>query len=114
MLTLKDIGITFNAGSPDQNEALKNINLTINQGDFITIVGSNGAGKSTLYNIISGNLFASHGTILLNGKDITKLPEYKRAEFIGRIFQNPLLKFITRSEDLILGLLQQPKSAERM
>lgn len=91
MLTLKDIGITFNAGTPDQNEAVKNINLTINQGDFITIVGSNGAGKSTLYNIISGNLFASHGTILLNGKDITKLPEYKRAEFIGRIFQNPLL-----------------------
>ncbi|MBQ5492204.1 MAG: ATP-binding cassette domain-containing protein [Treponema sp.] len=91
MLELKDIGITFNAGTPDQNEALKNINLTINEGDFITVIGSNGAGKSTLYNIISGNLPPSHGTILLDGKDITSEPEYKRAKYIGRIFQNPLL-----------------------
>ena len=91
MLELKDIGITFNVGTPDENEALKNINLQINDGDFITVIGSNGAGKSTLYNIISGNMHPSHGTITLDSKDITTEPEYKRAKYMGRIFQNPLL-----------------------
>ena len=91
MLELKDIGITFNVGTPDENEALKNINLKINDGDFITVIGSNGAGKSTLYNIISGNMHPSHGTITLDSKDITNEPEYKRAKYMGRIFQNPLL-----------------------
>lgn len=99
MLKLENIGITFNPGTPDENEALKNINLEINKGDFITVIGSNGAGKSTLYNIISGTLQASTGKIYLNTnqesdselKDVTKEPEYKRAKFIGRIFQNPLL-----------------------
>ena len=56
MIELKNIGITFNAGTPDENEALKNINLKINRGDFITVIGSNGAGKSTLYNLIAGTL----------------------------------------------------------
>lgn len=91
MLKLENIGITFNAGTPDENEALKNINLTINDGDFITVIGSNGAGKSTLYNIISGNLSPSKGKIFLNDTNITSQPEYKRAKYIGRIFQNPLL-----------------------
>lgn len=91
MLELKNISITFHAGTPDENPALKNINLKINKGDFITVIGSNGAGKSTLYNIISGNLKPSSGTIILDGNDITKLAEYKRAKYIGRIFQNPLL-----------------------
>ncbi len=91
MLELKNIGITFSQGTPDENEALKNINLKVNGGDFVTVIGSNGAGKSTLYNIISGNLKATVGTISLNGTDITKLPEYRRARSIGRIFQNPLL-----------------------
>ena len=90
MLTLENIGITFNIGTPDENTALKNINFTINQGDFITVIGSNGAGKSTLYNVISGNLAPTEGKVLLNGKDITNEPEYKRAFYIGRIFQNPL------------------------
>ena len=90
MLELKDIGITFNAGTPDENEALKNINLKINDGDFITVIGSNGAGKSTLYNIISGNMHPSHGTITLDSEDITNEPEYKRAKYMGHIFQNPL------------------------
>lgn len=91
MLELENISITFHAGTPDENPALKNINLKINEGDFVTVIGSNGAGKSTLYNIISGNLKPSFGTIKLNGEDITKLAEYKRAKYIGRIFQNPLL-----------------------
>lgn len=91
MLKLENIGITFNPGTPDENNALKNINLTVEKGDFITVIGSNGAGKSTLYNIISGNLTPTTGKILLDEKNITKDPEFKRANYIGRIFQNPLL-----------------------
>ena len=95
MLELKDIGITFNAHTPDENKALAGINLKINRGDFITVIGSNGAGKSTLYNIIAGTLKPTAGKIFLeqNGsvRDITGDPEYKRARYIGRIFQNPLL-----------------------
>lgn len=95
MIKLENIGITFHPGTPDENQALKNINLKINKGDFITVIGSNGAGKSTLYNVISGNLFPTTGTITLETsegiKDITKQKEYKRSRYIGRIFQNPLL-----------------------
>lgn len=91
MLKLENIGITFYPGTSDENIALKNINLEIQKGDFITVIGSNGAGKSTLYNIISGTLQPSCGHIFLNSQEITKQPEYKRAAYIGRIFQNPLL-----------------------
>ena len=95
MIRLENIGITFHAGTPDENTALKNINLTINKGDFITVIGSNGAGKTTLYNLIAGTLSPSKGKIFLddNGKEreITDDAEYKRAAYIGRIFQNPLL-----------------------
>lgn len=95
MIELKNIAITFNPGTADENTALKNIDLTINKGDFITVIGSNGAGKSTLYNVIAGTLSPTAGTISLsmNGsvRDITKDEEYKRALYIGRIFQNPLL-----------------------
>ena len=97
MLTLSNISIVFNANTPDENRALKNINLEINKGDFITVIGSNGAGKSTLYNIIAGTLKPTTGTILLKedenslAKNITNDAEYKRARYIGRIFQNPLL-----------------------
>lgn len=94
MLELKDIGITFNAHTPDENKALSGINLKINRGDFITVIGSNGAGKSTLYNIIAGTLKPTAGKIFLEQRgsvrDITGDPEYKRARYIGRIFQNPL------------------------
>ena len=95
MIELKNIGITFNKNTPDENTALKNINLSINKGDFITVIGSNGAGKSTLYNVISGTYSPTEGSIFLETesgiKDITKDKEYKRAKYIGRIFQNPLL-----------------------
>ena len=97
MLTLEHIGITFNPHTPDENNALKDINVQIKRGDFITVIGSNGAGKSTLYNVIAGTLQPTTGRILLdraeNGdaQDITKDAEYKRARYIGRIFQNPLL-----------------------
>ncbi len=95
MIELKDINIVFNRNTPDENHALKNINLKINKGDFITVIGSNGAGKSTLYNVIAGTYSASSGTILRETgrgvEDITREKEYKRARYIGRIFQNPLL-----------------------
>lgn len=103
MLELKNVSVTFAAGTPDENKALKNINLCINKGDFVVVIGSNGAGKSTLMNAISGNVPCSTGSIFLykeskqdkeqQGKviDITKTPEYKRARYISRIFQNPLL-----------------------
>ena len=95
MLRLENIGITFHAGTPDENTALKNINLTINKGDFITVIGSNGAGKTTLYNLIAGTLSPTRGKIFIdeNGteREITSDAEYKRASYIGRIFQNPLL-----------------------
>ena len=91
MLELKNICMTFHAGTPDETRALKNINLKINQGDFITVIGSNGAGKSTLMNVIAGTYRASAGEIFYEEKNVTKEPEYKRARYIGRIFQNPLL-----------------------
>lgn len=91
MLELKNVCMTFHAGTPDENRALKNVNLKINQGDFITVIGSNGAGKSTLMNVIAGTYKASAGEIFYDGRNVTKEPEYKRARYIGRIFQNPLL-----------------------
>ena len=96
MLNLENISITFNANTPDEMRVLKNINLNINKGDFITIIGSNGAGKSTLYNVIAGTLKPTTGTITLtdeNGekKNITNDAEFRRARYIGRIFQNPRL-----------------------
>lgn len=99
MITLENISMTFHQGTSDENKALKNINLKINKGDFITVIGSNGAGKSTLYNVIAGTLTPTEGHIFLdveeNGKnqtrEITKDKEHKRASYIGRIFQNPLL-----------------------
>lgn len=96
MLRLEHISITFNANTPDENKALRDINLEIRKGDFITVIGSNGAGKSTLYNVIAGTLRPTAGSIFLSTggsapKNITNDAEYKRARYIGRIFQNPLL-----------------------
>ena len=95
MIRLEHIGIVFNAHTPDENIALKDINLSINKGDFITVIGSNGAGKSTLYNIIAGTFKPTSGHLYMDDgtaeREITGDPEYKRARYIGRIFQNPLL-----------------------
>lgn len=90
MIRLEKINMVFGEGTPDRNHVLDNIDLRINQGDFITIIGSNGAGKTTLFNVISGNLKPSSGKAVINGKDVTNHPEYKRAQYIGRIFQDPL------------------------
>lgn len=90
MLKLHDISITFNEGTPDEKRALKGIDLELKKGEFVTIIGGNGAGKSTLMNIISGNLNPDIGDVVINDKRVTHLPEYKRAAYIGRVFQDPM------------------------
>lgn len=91
MLVLDNISKTFNSGTINAKTALKNLSLTVNDGDFITIIGSNGAGKSTLFNAISGFFFTDEGRIVLDGEDVTMKPEYLRARSIGRLFQDPML-----------------------
>lgn len=90
MLTLSDVKMVFFKGTPDEKVALNNLSLEVNQGDFITIIGANGAGKSTLFNAIAGTYLTDAGRILLEGNDITAMPEHKRARFIGRLFQDPM------------------------
>ncbi len=91
MLDIKNISKTFDIGTVNEKKVIKNLSLTINDGDFITVIGGNGAGKSTLLNLISGALFADDGNIELDGKEISHLKEYERASFISRVFQDPLL-----------------------
>ncbi len=90
MLILKDLTKTFNPGTVDAKLALDHVDLTVNDGDFITIIGANGAGKSTLFNAICGSFITDTGTIFLDGKNITMLAEHKRARVIGRLFQDPM------------------------
>lgn len=90
MLNLTDVKMIFSKGTPDEKIALNGLNLEVNDGDFITIIGANGAGKSTLFNAIAGTYLTDEGRILLDGKDITAMPEHKRARFIGRLFQDPM------------------------
>ncbi len=91
MLSINNINKTFNRGTVNENPIFKDLSLDINEGDFITIIGSNGAGKSTLLNVISGNIEADSGQICIDGKDIARLPEHKRTKFISRVYQNPFL-----------------------
>ena len=84
MLTLKNVTKVFNGGTVNEKVALNNVSLTVESGDFATIIGSNGAGKSTLFNCICGNFFIDEGSIFLDERDITYMPEYRRAVQIGR------------------------------
>ncbi len=90
MLTLENLTMVFSKDTPDEKIALNNLSLDVQNGDFITIIGANGAGKSTLFNAIAGTYLTDEGRILLEGKDITAMPEHKRAKFIGRLFQDPM------------------------
>ncbi len=90
MLQLKAISKTFSPGTLNEHKALRKIDLTLEDGEFVTLVGSNGAGKSTLFNIICGNFYPDEGSVLIDGRDITWMPEHKRAAFIGRVFQDPM------------------------
>ena len=91
MLEIKGVSKTFNPGTITEKKALTDINLTLNDGDFVTVIGGNGAGKSTLLNLIAGVHQCDTGSIVLDGVDITRKPEYKRARYLGRVFQDPML-----------------------
>ncbi|MFS7259765.1 ABC transporter ATP-binding protein [Carnobacterium divergens] len=96
ILTLSHIEKTFNKGTINQNQVLKGIDLTVNEGDFITIIGGNGAGKSTLLNSIAGNFLPDAGRISIKGNDVTKLKEHQRAALVGRVFQDPRMGTASR------------------
>ena len=91
MLELKGIYKTFNAGTVNEKRAIDNLNLTLENGDFVTIIGGNGAGKSTMLNAVAGTFSVDSGAIVIDGVDVTRLPEHKRAKFIGRVFQDPMM-----------------------
>ena len=90
MLQLSHVYKTFNKGTVTEKRALTDVNLTLNDGDFVTVIGGNGAGKSTLMNMIAGVYPIDAGTIVLDGNDISRLPEHKRAKYLGRVFQDPM------------------------
>ena len=90
MLEIQNIHKTFNAGTINEKVALNGVNLNLNPGDFVTIIGGNGAGKSTTLNAIAGVWSVDEGKIIIDGVDITKLSEHKRALYLGRVFQDPM------------------------
>ena len=90
MLKLTKVSKTFNPGTVNERRALSKLSLELSDGDFVTIIGANGAGKSTLFNAICGSFYPDEGTIELGGRDITFMPEHKRAKRIGRLFQDPM------------------------
>ncbi len=90
MLEIKDLRKTFFPHTPNEKKALRGVNLTLEEGDFVTVIGSNGSGKSTLMNCIAGVFFPDKGSIRINGDDVTRMPEHIRARYIGRVFQDPM------------------------
>ena len=109
MLNIQKISKTFNPGTINAKTAISNLSLHLNDGDFVTIIGSNGAGKSTMFNAIAGVFYVDEGSISLGGKDITFLPEYRRSRMIGRLFQDPLkgtAPNMTIEENLALAYLR--------
>ena len=91
MLDVNNIYKTFNPGTINEKHALSGLDLHMKDGDFVTVIGGNGAGKSTLLNAVAGVWPVDSGSIVIDGNDVTKLPEYKRAPFIGRVFQDPMM-----------------------
>lgn len=91
MLRINNIYKTFNIGTINEKTALNGTCLTLNEGDFVTVIGGNGAGKSTLLNAVAGTWFVDEGSILIDDVDVTKMPEHKRARFLGRVFQDPMM-----------------------
>ena len=109
MLKIENVSLTFNPGTVNEKKALEGLSLHLQKGDFVTILGSNGAGKSTLFNTIAGTFLPDSGKIYLDGKDITRLPDYKRSKEIGRLFQDPLkgtAPNMTIEENLALAYLR--------
>lgn len=117
MLKLENINKIFNEGTPDEKVALDNINLHLKPGDFVTIIGSNGAGKSTMMNMISGALNPDIGHVWINGNNVTKLPEFKRSRYIGRVFQDPMAgtaPSMTIEENLAIAYSRNAKRTLRL
>lgn len=109
MLKITNLKKTFNPGTVNEKVAMNNVNLHLEKGDFVTIIGSNGAGKSTLFNLIGGCFLPDKGMILLDDVNITRMPEHKRAHYIGRLFQDPLkgtAPSMTIEENLALSYLR--------
>lgn len=109
MLKITKLSKTFNPGTINEKKALTDLSLTLDTGDFVTIVGSNGAGKSTLFNAVAGTFYPDSGRVELEGDDITFLPDYKRSKYIGRMFQDPLrgtAPNMTIEENLALAYLR--------
>ncbi|MBP6346121.1 ABC transporter ATP-binding protein [Neisseriaceae bacterium CLB008] len=107
MMYAQDLKITFNPGTPIENPALKGMTLNIEEGEFVTVIGSNGAGKSTLLNAISGDIIVDSGRISVNGQDVTKLPAHQRAKMVARVFQDPMAgtcEALSIEENLALAL----------
>ena len=90
MLVLNQVHKTFNIGTINEKPALRGVSLTLNDGDFVTVIGGNGAGKSTMLNAVAGVWPIDQGSISIDGIDVTGLPEYKRAKYLGRVFQDPM------------------------
>lgn len=117
MLNLQHISVTFNEGTLDEKKALKDINLHLKKGEFVTVIGGNGAGKSTLMNVISGYLPSDIGYIYINGKEVSALPEYKRSKMIGRVFQDPMAgtaPSMTIEENLAIAYGRNKKRSLRL
>ena len=116
MLEIRNISKTFNPGTINEKKALSDLSLTLKDGDFVTVIGGNGAGKSTLLNAVAGVWPVDCGSILLDGEDITALPEHKRAKYIGRVFQDPMMGTapnMQREENLALALRRGQKRGLR-
>ena len=91
MLEVRELYKTFNPGTINEKRAMNGLSLTLEDGDFVTVIGGNGAGKSTLLNLVAGVFPPDSGTISIDGQDVTRLPEHKRATYIGRVFQDPMM-----------------------
>ena len=89
MLEIKNVSKTFNEGTVNEKRVFEDLSLTLNDGDFVTVIGGNGAGKSTMLNLVAGAYTVDGGSILIDGEDVTNLPEHKRAKYMGRVFQDP-------------------------
>ncbi|HIT66101.1 MAG TPA: ATP-binding cassette domain-containing protein [Candidatus Merdisoma merdipullorum] len=114
MLDIQSISKTFNPGTVNAKKALSGLSLHLEPGDFVTIIGSNGAGKSTLFNAIAGVFYVDEGSLSLDGRDITFLPEFQRSRVIGRLFQDPLkgtAPGMTIEENLALAYLRSTKGS---
>ena len=116
MLEIKNASKTFNPGTINEKKALLDLSLTLKDGDFVTVIGGNGAGKSTLLNAVAGVWPVDSGSILLDGEDITALPEHRRAKYIGRVFQDPMMGTapnMQMEENLALALRRGQKRGLR-